>query len=139
MTGSAAGGGASSLAADDNAYYSVNSTTSGTRTTAWYGSFTGVSNALTDLRVSYKGNHSRSATQAISIWRWTDSTWVQLDSRSVSTTEVLVADRLPPGALADYVSGTSGEGEVRVRVRATRGDASFTARGDLLKIAFVRP
>ena len=33
------------LAADDNAYYQVNSTTAGTRTTSWYGSFTGVPRA----------------------------------------------------------------------------------------------
>jgi hypothetical protein len=139
QAGSLRGGTTSSLVADDDSYYAVDSTTSGTRTTSWYGSFTGVSNGLTSLKVSYKGKQSYTATQTIGIWRWTDSTWVTLDSRSVGASEVLIADLLPSGTLANFVSGSSGDGEVRVRVRSTRTTGSFTTRSDVLKIVFVRP
>jgi serine protease AprX len=129
-------GSASSLSSDNNVFYEVNSTTSNTKTTSWYGTFTGISNGLSNLRATYSGKNSASCTQTIAIWRWTDSTWVQLDSRSVGTTEVLVANLAPSGGAADYVSGTSGNGDVRVRIRCTRSwwQSSFYASGDLLKI-----
>jgi polysaccharide biosynthesis protein PslG len=136
QSGSPRSGTAASLATDDNSYYEVNSTTSGTRVTSWYGRFTAVPNSLRALRVAYGGRNSATCTQSISIWRWTTSSWVQLDSRSVGTTEALV-ELAPPGAPADYVSGTSGEGELRVRVRCTRS-ASFVARADLLRIGYDR-
>jgi hypothetical protein len=91
------------------------------------------------LKISYKGKNSQSCTQRVSIWRWTTSSWVQLDSRSVGTTEVLIADLVPTGTLADYVSGSSGDGELRVRVRCTRSTGSFFSSGDLMKIVYNRP
>jgi hypothetical protein len=136
-TGTAGGGNAAALSADDNAFFQVNSTTSGTRTTSWYGSFTGVSNALADLRVNYRGRNSGSCTQTVDVWRWTTSTWVQLDSRSVSTTEVSISNLAPTGAAADYVSGTTGDGELRVRVRCTR-TTNFQAFGELMRITYRR-
>jgi hypothetical protein len=139
LAGSHRSGSASSLAADDNGYYEVNSTTSGTKTTDWYGTFTGVSNSLSNLRVSYTGKNSRSCTQVIFIWRWTTSSWVQLSSRSVGTTEVSIANLAPSGTLANYVSGSTGDGDVRVRVRCRRSGSSFFASGDLLRISYVRP
>ena len=138
LTGSAAGGTATALNSDDNAYYTVASTTTGTRTAAWYGSFTGVSNALTSLRVNYKGNNSRSCTQTVAIWNWTTSAWVQLDSRTVSTTEVAISNLTPTGALANYVSGTTGPGDVRVRIQC-QTNANVTSRGDLMSIVFDAP
>ena len=139
LAGTHRSGTASSLAADDNAYYEVNSTTSGQRTTDWYGTFTGVSNSLSNLRVSYTGKNSRSCTQVIFIWRWTTSSWVQLSSQSVGTTEVAIANLVPSGTQANYVSGTTGDGDVRVRVRCRRSSQSFFASGDLLRISYVRP
>ncbi len=45
----------------------------------------------------------------------------------------------PAGTLADYVSGTSGDGEIAFRVRCTRGDyTSFYVSGDLMKAAFTK-
>jgi hypothetical protein len=137
QTGTAAAGNAAALSADDNVFFQVNSTTTGTRTTAWYGSFTGVTNALSNLRVSYSGRNSASCTQAVHIWRWTTNSWVQLNSRSVGATEIALADLAPAGAAADYVSGTTGDGEVRVRIRCTR-TANFVASGDLMRITYQR-
>jgi Domain of unknown function (DUF4082)/Bacterial Ig-like domain len=137
QSGTAAGGNAAALSADDNVFFQVSSTRSGTRTTAWYGSFAGVPNALTDLRVSYTGRNSASCTQTVHIWRWTTSSWVQLSSRSVGTAEVALADLIPVGAAADYVSGTTGDGELRVRIRCTRS-SNFVAAGELMRIAYRR-
>ena len=138
QTGSLRAGDAARLRSDDSVYYQVNSTTSGTRTSAWYGSFGGVSNGLVKLSITYNGRNSVSCTQTVAVWRWTDSTWVQLDSRSVGTTDVTVT-KSPTGTLADYMSGTSGDGELRVRVRCTNSSSSFYASGDLLRIVYDRP
>jgi hypothetical protein len=137
QTGTLAGGSATSLDADDDAYLQVNSTTSGTRTTDWYGSFTGVTNSLSALRVSYTGRNTVSCTQNVYIWRWSTNSWVSLSSRSVGTTEVTLTNLDPSGADANYVSGTTGDGEVRVRVRCTRS-SNFAANGDLMRISFTR-
>jgi hypothetical protein len=139
LAGSPRSGTASSLSADDNAYFEVNSTTNGQRTTDWYGSFTGVTNSLSNLRATYTGKSSQTCTQVIFVWRWTTSSWVQLNSRSVGTTEVTTANLAPPGAAADYVSGTSGDGDVRVRVRCRRNSPAYFSSGDLLRIAYERP
>jgi hypothetical protein len=138
QSGTAGGGTAASLSTDDNVFYNVNSTFLGTRTTAWYGSFTNVTNSLNTLRVNYSGRNSvSSCTQTVHIWRWTTNAWVQLDSRAVGTTEVAINNLAPTGAAADYVSATTGDGEVRVRIRCTR-TTNFASNGDLLRITFVR-
>jgi hypothetical protein len=137
QTGTAAGGNAAALGADDNAYFRVRATTSGTRTTAWYGTFTGVPNSLGDLRVSYTGRNTASCTQTVHVWNWTTSAWTQLSSRSVGSTEIALGNLAPPGAAANYVSGTSGDGDLRVRVRCTRS-SNFVAEGDLMRIGYQR-
>ena len=134
-TGTLRGGAAAALAADDNVYYEVTSTTSGTRTTSWYGSFTGVPAGLSGLKVTYTGRNSRSCTQVIAAWRWTDGTWQQLNSSTVANTETTRADLVPPGAAGNYVSPT---GEVRVRVRCTT-TANFFASGEVMKITYTPP
>ncbi len=117
----------------------MNSTTTDTHTTSWFGQFTGVSNALQNLRVSYKGKNSQVCAQTIAIWRWTTNTWVQLNSRSVGTTEVAISNLIPPGAAANFVSNTTGPGAVRVRVRCQKSGVNFAARGDLLQLDYVSP
>jgi subtilisin family serine protease len=135
QTGSVRSGTATRLRADDNSYYQVNSTKSGTRTSAWYGSFTGVPNGLRNLSLTYKGKNSRTCAQTLSVWNWTTDSWVQLDSRSVGTSEVRI-DKKPTEA--DYVSGGSGDGELRLRVRCTRSSGSFYSSGDLMSIVYER-
>jgi len=134
-TGTLAGGTFAGLAADDNVLYQVNSTTSGTRTTSWYGRFTGVPAGITSLSTTYRGSNSRSCTQVIAVWRWTDSTWQQVSSVSQGTTETTRANLVPTGAVANYVSG----GEVRVRVRCTTTAGNFVASGELLQVTYEAP
>jgi hypothetical protein len=132
--GSLRSGSFADLAASDSAYFRTNSTTplSGTRTSSWYGRMTGVPTALSSLKVTYSGFNSRACTQVLQVYRWTTSSWVQIDSRSVSTTQVLIADLSPTGAAANYVSAG---GEVRVRVRCTTS-ASFNTAGNLMQITW---
>lgn len=135
-TGTLSAGTAARLNADDNSYYQVNSTTTGTRSSAWYGSFPGVPKTLSNLKVTYKGKNSRSCTEAVSIWNWSTSAWVQLDSRAVSTTEISRGPLAPTGTLANYVSGSSGTGELRVEVKCSTTAGTFTSSGDLMSIEY---
>jgi large repetitive protein len=136
-TGSLRAGSAGNLATNNGSYYQVNSSTSGTRTSAWYGAFTGVSRSLANLRVNYSGMQSRSVAQNIEIFRWSDSTWVLLNTATVGTTELAVNNLLPSGAAVNYVSTA---GEVRVRVRSVAGtSSSFYTVADVLQIVFDRP
>jgi hypothetical protein len=94
-----------------------------------------VPNDLTALTVTYGGKNSRSCTQRLYVWNWSTQAWVQLDSRSVGTTEVQV-ERTATGTVANYVSGTSGNGDVRTRIRCTTTSGTFIASGDLLRIVY---
>ena len=136
QTGSLRSGSASSLAADDGSYLQVNSTSSSTRATAWYGRFSGVPRTLTNLKVSYKGMNSRACSQVVAIYRRSDGVWVTLDSRSVGTTQVSLAGLAPGGTLSSYVSST---GELRVQVRCSTTSGAFVAYGNLLRIAYDKP
>jgi hypothetical protein len=129
-------GGATSLNADDNNFFQVNSTTSGTLTTSWYASFTGVSSTLSNLKITYKGRNSRACVQTISVRRWTDSTWVQLDSRTVGPSENLIANLTPTGPLANYVSPT---GNLEVQVYCARNTGTFFTGADLMMIVYDVP
>ena len=139
VSGTLRSGDASRLLSDDNAYYQVNSTTSGTRVSDWYGRFNYVSNSLTSLKLTYRGAASTSCSQVAYVYNWTTGSWVTLNSRTAGTSEseFTVA---PGGTLADYVSGTSGDGDVLLRVRCTRSDSvNFYTAGELMRAVFTKP
>jgi serine protease AprX len=137
--GSIASGDATRLAVDDNAFLGVRSTSSGTRASDWYGLVSNVSNALTSLRVKYRGRASATCSQSVHVYNWTSGSWTRFDARSVGSTEVEVGFQVG-GTLANYVSGASGNGDVAVRVRCTRLDSlGFTSSADLLSITIERP
>lgn len=129
-------GDATRLHADDGSFYQVASTPSGTRLTSWYGRLGGVPNALTQLTITYRGNHSAACTQGIYLWNWANGYWVRFSSASGGPTET-EASFTVTGAVSTYVSGTSGNGEVAVRVHCTRSDTvGFTTGGDLMRVTF---
>jgi hypothetical protein len=138
LQGSYRKGNAASLAKNDGIYYVVDSTASGTRVAAWYGSFSNVARDLSSLSITYRGSNTLSATQTVSIYRWTDSSWVVLNSRTVGRTEIKIANLSPPGNPANYVSGSGASGEVRVRIRSVL-NTSFRSRGDVMKIVYTSP
>ncbi|HEX2085928.1 MAG TPA: S8 family serine peptidase [Solirubrobacteraceae bacterium] len=136
QSGSLAGGTVSALAADDTAFYRVNSTSSYTKQTAWYGTFTGVPSTLRDLKVTYKGSNSRTCTQVVEVYRFTDARWVAIDQRSVGTTQVLLSGIAVGGTLSSHVNSA---GDLHVRVRCSTTSGTFAASGNLLRIAYSRP
>lgn len=129
--GSYLGGGVSSLAADDGVHLRLATTTG---STLWWGRITGVPNTLTTLSIASRGLSSVPCTQTISIWDWTYGTWRSLASRAVGTTESGTTVTVG-GTLANYVSGTSGNGDVAVRVGCA-GSGSFTTSDELLRITY---
>ena len=133
--GSVRSGGAAQLGADDNSYFAVNSTTSGTRVADWYGLINRVSNALKSLKVRYRGKSSYSCNQSLYVYKWTTGSWTRFDSRTLGTSELEVNVSVS-GTLADYVSGTSGDGDVAVRLRCTRDSGSYYTSSDLLQITY---
>ena len=136
-TGSFQSGAAANLAANDDSFYEVNSSI-GTEDHRVVRHLHG-SRALSNLQVSYAGKNSRSCAQTVDIWNWNNTRWVELDSRSVGTTEVSIANLTPGGTLSRYVSGTTGDGELRVRVRCRVSGVPFVSSGDLLQISYQRP
>ncbi len=129
-TGSVRSGGVSSLGADDNAFFQVASTSG---SVMWWGRMTAVPNTLGNLQVTYRGLSSPACTQNLAIWNWRTGVWVSLGSRTAGTAEVETS-LTPTGTLADYVSGTTGNGDVAVRFRCT--GTTFTSNSDLLRISY---
>jgi hypothetical protein len=128
-------GSASSLVADDNVFYVVASTATAP-TSGFYGTVTGSNNDLASLAIAYQGKNSATATQVISLWNWTLNRWDAIDTRAVGTGEVLVS-KSTGGKLADYVSGTTGSGDIRLQVRNTR-TGTFTTSGERMAIQYTR-
>ena len=139
VSGSLRSGGFANLAADDAATYQVNSTTTAPRRTSWYGTFTKVPAGWQNPKVTYKGGNSLSCSQRVSIFRWTTSTWVQLDSQNVGPSEVLISNLVPPGNVSNYVGTGSNAGRVRVRVFCDGPAADFFSSGNLLKLVYDAP
>jgi subtilisin family serine protease len=133
QSGSKRAGTAASLASADSSYYQVSSTTSGTRTSAWYGTFSGVPSTLSNLKVTYQGANSRSCSQTVAIYDAVAGTWVALDTRTVGTTQVRITNVAAPGTLSNYVSSS---GSLNVRVRCTTSGGSFYASGNQLQITY---
>ncbi|WP_158220533.1 delta-60 repeat domain-containing protein [Kineosporia sp. A_224] len=132
--GTITGGTANSLAATDGAFLTAASTTSGTRTASWYGGFSNVPNAVAAISVSYTGKDSTTVTQTVDLWDYDAAAWVQLDSRSVGTLGVTVTASAG-GTLGRFVSGTSGNGAMRLRIRGTAA-STFTVSGDRMAVTY---
>ncbi len=133
LAGTQRSGTIASVATADGTSLRIDSTTSGTRTSDWYATYTGVPSTLSDLKVSYRASSSRTCTQVVSALRWSDGAYVTLDSRSIGgATSVTTPAATNPASLV------SAAGEVRVRVRCTLG-RSFTHGTDLLRIGYTKP
>ena len=144
------GGAVANLALDDAKYYKVNSSTTGIRTTNWYGQFSKVAAGATNLSLTYKGNNSRNGLhQTLFLWNWTTSTWVGVTgSTPVGTSPVGADFTFGPMPICDGgslpncvdVIGTGiNNGRVRVRVLTTGNAANFVTGGNLMKITYDAP
>jgi uncharacterized protein YkwD len=129
--GSYLSGGIASLAADDGVHLRLSTTTG---STLWWGRFTGVPNTLKTLSITSRGLSSAVCTQTISAWDWTAGVWRPLATRAVGATE---SETVVPvgGTLASYVFGSTGNGDVAVRVGCA-GTGAFTTSDELLRIVY---
>jgi hypothetical protein len=112
----------------------------------------GVATGSSNLRVSYKGYCSAtssatavSCNQILAIWNWRTSSWLQLDSRVV-TSETSISNVVvtPPAGSrnSDYIGTGSSAGQIRLRVfdyRPQTGGAAFTSRGNFMKVLYDTP
>ena len=132
-------GNASSLGTADTNYLSVMANDAVTHKAAWYGEIPNVPNTITSLSVSYRGNSSSSCKQTISIRDFTNLVWVKLDgARPVGTTDGSV-NLTVMGPLANYVSGITGDGKVRIQVSCTSAADVFTSDENLLNLTYSTP
>ena len=129
-SGSTGSGTYANLASNDASYLRLNSTSSGTRTLDWYGSVTVSQSAssIAKLIVNYDGHNQISRTQILYLYNFTTSTWTQIDSRTVSTSDVSVTyEQTSP---SNFIS--SG-GVIRLRVYSSGGTQNYTSFADYMQ------
>ena len=130
LSGSLSSGAFGNLASNDSSYYVVKSTTTGTRVLDWYGSvtITQAPSTVSNLIVNYDGKNSVSKTQILYLYNFLTAAWDQIDSRTVSTTDVKVT--YTQNSPANYISST---GQIRLRVYSSGSLTSFKCSGDWMQ------
>ena len=113
-------------------FFQVNGTATQPRETQWRGQFTNVPATLTNLRITVRDKCSGASTRTIEIFNVVTGTWVLLDQRSLSGTEVAVV-LTPPGAASQYVNAS---GTLSVRLRTVRTGSLQRHRTDLLQAQY---
>jgi hypothetical protein len=83
--------------------------------------------------VKYEGKYSRSSNQVLYLYNFSSGSWVQIDARTVSTSDLTIT----------YIQNTpsnfiSSAGEIKVRVYCTSSSKSFTCSGDFMQIIVER-
>jgi hypothetical protein len=145
-------GNATNLATADGNRYNVVSTVLGTRTVAWYGTFTGLPAAgagVANMQIAYTGRNRRylintgnpfTCSQVLRIWQWSSSTWVTLNTSAVgNTSDVVLTNLATPGTESQYVNAS---GQVRIGVTCTGAsptNTTFRSEGDLMQITYDAP
>lgn len=128
--GTSSGGTYASLASNDANYVKFNSSTTGTRKTDWYAStiVSQSASSIAKLIVNYDGKNQSSKTQILYLYNFTTTVWDQIDSRSVSSTDVTITyEQANP---ANYIS--SG-GEIRLRVYTSGGAQNYVSNADWIQ------
>ena len=130
LFGSANSGAFGNLSTNNSSYYVVNSTTTSTRKTDWYGSvkITQPASSVSKLTINYDGKNSASKTQVLYLYNWSTLAWVQIDSRTVSITDITVT--YTSTSPANYISSS---GEIRLRVYSSGGNSNYTCSGDWIQ------
>jgi len=122
------------LAANDASYLVIKSTTSGTRVLDWYGIVTiGQSpDRVSTLTVTYDGKYSRLHTQYLYLYRWSDTSWFQIDSQSVST--VAKTRTVTMSSPSAFISSN---GEIRLRVYTSGTTINYTCSADWMQFSIL--
>ncbi len=136
-TGTIRAGDVSSLFADDGNTFDVDAECCNPRTVIWTATFENVPNEIDKIVLTYRGEASLPCSHVLSLYDFTRSRLVSLDSRTVGPGEIEIVRSQEGAVAANYVSGETGPGEVRVRLRCRRDalDAFYTS-SDLLRITY---
>jgi poly(beta-D-mannuronate) lyase len=119
------------LVTNNSTYFTVSSTTTGTRKIDWYGSvvINQSASSVNKITINYDGKNSASKTQLLYLYNWSNSSWTQIDSRTVSTSDVTI-NKVQTTTPANFVSPT---GEIRLRVYSTGGTTNYICSGDWMQ------
>jgi beta-lactamase superfamily II metal-dependent hydrolase len=127
LKGSLATGDVTRLAVSDDSRIGVSAGVSaGNYYTDWYASVF-LAHPPLNLTVTYEGSFTVSRTQTLYVWNWSTSAWVQVNSATVSTTDV--TKTWSTGSPASYVGPSR---EVRFRVKGDNRASTYTSRGDYM-------
>lgn len=131
LSGSACSCPVGNLATNNTSYYIVNSTTKSTRKADWYGSviINQPTTSINKITITYDGKNSASKTQILYLYNWTTSSWTQIDSRTVSTTDITIT-YIQSSSPANFVSSN---GEIRLRVFSSGGSTNYSCSGDWMQ------
>jgi len=128
--GTVVSGGVGNLAANDSSYYVLNAArVSKNYLVDWYAAVT-ISEApasVSKLTLTFDGKLSASLNQKLYAYNWTTSSWVQIDSRTVGTTDTTV--NWTTTSPAAYISSTGG---IRLRQYVTR-TSSYSSSSDFVR------
>jgi hypothetical protein len=118
------------LTTNNSSYFVVNSTNQNGRKTDWYGSvkITQSPSSITQFTLNYDGNNSLSNTQVLYLYNFLTSSWTQIDSRIVSSTDVAISYTTTTPLM--YISTT---GEIRARVYSSGATVDFKSSGDWMQ------
>jgi beta-lactamase superfamily II metal-dependent hydrolase len=129
--GSVTSGSVTNLAANDASRMTVTSAKSGsTYYTDWYGSAT-LAGTPTSLTVTYDGKYSVSRTQTLYLYNFSTSAWTQINSATVSTSDV--TKTWTTTSPASYVSSAK---QVRLRVKGDTRTSSYTCQADYMAFTY---
>jgi beta-lactamase superfamily II metal-dependent hydrolase len=119
------------LQVSDNSRVSIGATaTSSQYWTDWYASDF-LAHTPTNLTVTYEGSFTVSRTQTLHVWNWLTSAWEQVNSATVSTTDV--TKTWTTSSPAAYVGPAN---EVRFRILGNNRTSTYTSRGDFMKFEY---
>lgn len=124
------------LATNNNSYYVVNSTNTKPRNCEWMASFTIAQTAseVSRLTVTYDGKYNRSIAQLLYLYDFASGSWVQIDSRNVSTKDITI--QFVQNSPANFISNSR---EVRVKVSSLFSSKNYICSGDFMEIAIEVP
>ena len=84
---------------------------------------------MNKITINYDGKNSISRTQVLYLYNWSTSAWTQIDSRTVSTSDVTI-NKVQTTTPTNFVSST---GEIRLRVYSTGGTTNYVCSGDWMQ------
>ena len=131
LKGSLATGDVTRLQVSDDSRIGVSAGTSGGQYyTDWYASAF-LAHPPLNLTITCETSFTVSRTQTLYAYNWSTAAWDQVNSATVSTTDV--TKTWTPASVASYVGPSR---EVRFRVKGNNRNSTYTSRGDFMTFEY---